>query len=153
MRLEYNSIKHGNRAIYGGGKFQYKISKNANENWRELIKSDYGSFFYSFKNIKEIKNHFTISHNSVLWNPEDMFHGINFIGILINNLIVFLTKFNKKDVTNLKFKTLSDIKDYTLPWKNRIGTGSFRLGSDIDVETVKFYSKEEIFRSYDKPKK
>ncbi len=138
LQLEYNSIKHGNRANFGGGVFKLKESKKNESEWKELLKSDYGSSFYSFKNIKESNNHFTISYNKVFWNPEDLFFGINLIGILIHNIVLFLKSFNKMDIKNLQFKALTYSEHYTLPWKNRIGTGNFKLDSDINIETVKY---------------
>lgn len=151
LQLEYKSIKHGNRANFGGGVFKIKESEKSDSAWRELLKSDYGSSYYTFENIKESNNHFTISHNSIFWDPQDLFFGINFIGLLIHNIVLFLKGFNKMDIKNLQFKSMTDSENYTLPWKNRIGTGNLRLDSNIDVDTIEYLSKEDIYRSYDKP--
>lgn len=148
LKLEYNSIKHGFRAKPGGGAFKFKDSQKPDSEWNEFLKSDYGSFYYTFNNIGKSKNHFTLSHNKILWDPKDVYYGINFVGLLIHNIVAFLKGYNKIKTESIQFKFLVNEKDYTLPWDNIIGTGHFKFGSNIDVETVKFCSDEDIYSSY-----
>lgn len=82
MQLEYNSTKHGFRAKPGGGRVTFKDDKPEAE-WKELLKGDYGSFFYTFQNIGKSNNHFTLAHNVILWDPKDLFYGINLTGLFI----------------------------------------------------------------------
>lgn len=156
LQNEYNSIKHGFRTKVGGSTLALKeVNKNGipkhKSDWVKIFGSEYGSSFYIDENLLNSKNHFRLKHHSNSWNPENLFHGIHFASLLIENLITFLKAFNKIEAAMLQYKSVSPEHAFNLPWDKVIGTGNITMDLGFDYNATKIFSKEEILTVYDTP--
>ncbi|MCL4550816.1 MAG: hypothetical protein M1495_19865 [Bacteroidetes bacterium] len=154
LHNEYNSVKHGLRAKAGGSVLAIKeVDKEGkpkdNSEWTKILHSDYGSSFYIDEKLLDSKNHFRLKYHSNNWNPEDIFYEINFISLLLHNLLTFLKIFNKIESDSIKYKSVSPEDAFKTPWKNLIGTGNITMDFGFDYKSIKLFSNDEILASYD----
>lgn len=153
LRNEYNSIKHGLRTNAGGFVLKFKevekdgSPKNDSE-WKDILNSEFGSSFYIRENLKGTKNHFRLKLHSNNYDPENLFHGINFISLVLHNLLTFLKTFNKIKTKNLQYKSVKPEKTFELPWKNISVVGNITMDLGFDYDSVKIFKNEKIKSIY-----
>ena len=154
LHNEYNSVKHGLRAKAGGSILKLKETHKdgipkENSEWKTILKSDYGSSFYVEEKLLNSKNHFHLKYHSNNWNPENIYYGINFVSLMLHNVLTFLKIFNKLKADPIQYKSVSPGSAYKSPWKNLIGTGNITMDSGLDYDSVKKFTDDEILTSYD----
>jgi hypothetical protein len=150
---EYNGIKHGLRIKMGGHHFLFgqheHIEESAeNQQWRTVSNSEFGTTFFTFKNIK--KFNFIILEHHRNWNPEKYFHALKLISDSIKNIIVCLNKLNENQI-NSNYVFPDDENFYETPWSfNESAYLSVTPG--IAKENIPHLKKEDIESVYKKKK-
>jgi hypothetical protein len=153
LRNEYNSVKHGFRAQSGGFTLEIQPPEKSNINipkseLKNLLHSEYGSAFYTEEKIPERKNQYCINYHALNWNPENIYHGIYFISLLINNIITFLKLYNELQIEGIEYLVELPNRLFNYPWKNIAGSGAFKLGGEVDLDTIPKITDEQIFSIY-----
>ena len=153
LHNEYNSVKHGFRAKAGGSVLAVKkVEKQGepkdNSEWTKILHSDYGSSFYVDEKLLDSKNHFRLKYHSNNCNPENLFYGINFVSLLLHNLLAFLKIFNKIESDSIQYKSVDPEDAFKTPWKNLIGTGNITMDFGFDYDAIKIFTNDEIISSY-----
>lgn len=144
---EYNSVKHGFRLQSGGFTL---IGEPLDKKYEDISisHSDYGSAFYVAEKIEDSKNQYCLKYNLLNWNPENMFQGIKFISLLINNIIIFIKYFNQLNDKGLQYKTeLPDKISYS-PWMKIPGSGAVSRSVKVDIDSIQANSDDQILSSY-----
>lgn len=148
---EYNSIKHGLRIRPGGS--QLAIGREdipgmpaKPEQMHSLSKSDFGSQFFTAKNIDNVKHHCQIERHWRNWDPENFIHGLNLISLSMKNVISFL-KFGH-GIRPVNFLYFYEEDLYKKPWEKSVGLPGFSYKSTIHPEEIKFFDKSEILSEY-----
>lgn len=152
FRKEYNSIKHGFRVKAGGFSFAIGVEEipgiRAPKEKMQLIgKSEFGSSFFDYIPIGEIKQHIQLRRNSTNWDPEDMAWGLHLISISISNIVSFLKIINGVDATKVKFNFPRDTETFQEPWRRTTSLGVTSLtgsGNIIPVELITNYSADKL---------
>lgn len=151
--LEYNSIKHGLRARLGGFYLALGAEDTPGvsappEQMRVVGSSEFGSSFFFPEKLHDARN-FTVSHQSLNWNPENFLYGLKLISISIGDVISFLKAFHGLPATDLKFTWLTDDAVYNEPWSRSSGITSMGLTSPIIEQMITPLTKDEILSVYD----
>jgi hypothetical protein len=150
---EYNSIKHGMRAKMGGFYLSLGLQDNPGipappDRMRVLGSSEFGSSFFVPEKLHDGRN-FSISHQSLNWNPQNLLFGLHLISASIVNVIGFLKILNGVPAKEVQFSWPSQETAYQEPWNRVTGITSFNWNSQVKEVDVAPFSKEDILPTYD----
>jgi hypothetical protein len=150
-KYEYNSIKHGLRARMGG--FYLAIGAEdvpgvpaPPEKMRTMVNSEFGSSFFVPVRLHDRRN-FTIQHQSLNWDPQNLVYALLLISMSINNVVGFLKVLHGVPANEVQFSWASDDESYQEPWKRGVVSG-MGWNSQIRADFITPLSKEEILSVY-----
>ena len=150
--VEYNSIKHGFRAKMGG--FSLAIGAEdipgvpaPPERMRTMANSVFGSSFYIPERLHNSRN-FGVSHQSLNWDPENLFHALHLISMSIHNAVASLRILHGVPLNQVPFMFSDKDETYDLPWLRYSGLTSMAWNAQITEQAIKPMSKEDILAVY-----
>jgi hypothetical protein len=154
--FEYNSIKHGLRAKMGG--FYLAIGAEDKpgvpappDRMRIMGSSEFGSSFFVPQRLHDGRN-FTVSHQSLNWNPENFIYALRLISLSINNVIGFLRVLHGVPATEIQFSWPTDNETYKEPWSRSSSITGMGWNAQITEQAIKPFSKEDILAVYNEGK-
>jgi hypothetical protein len=148
---EYNSIKHGFRALSGGFDLavgEHDSKEKIPEKFHPLGGSIYGSSFFSLGSIKNspLKKdpHMKISRVMVNWDPINMAYALNLISMSMKNIVSYLKILNGADPREVPFSRPENLNDFEKPWENKIGVVSGKFDLNVYEEQIDRFSAKEM---------
>jgi hypothetical protein len=149
---EYNSIKHGLRARMGGfylamGDEDVPGVPAPPERMQTVVNSEFGSSFFIPERLHDSRN-FTIKHQALNWDPQNIIYALLLISMSITNVIGFLKIHYGAPAGEVRFSTPSNDEAYAEPWKRKHGLDSMGMGSQITADAITPLSKKEILSVY-----
>jgi hypothetical protein len=153
FKAEYNSIKHGFRIHSGGYTFSIGPETKPDEepDWSKfhvMGHSEFGSTYYIPERLESTPNY--VMHQwSKNWDPERVFYSLLMISVSLQNLIIFLRKYNG-DEEVLSYMTPNDEAFFDKSIMPGINTGGSGHKSRIAVKNIPLLTKEYISSLYEK---
>ena len=111
-RNEYNSLKHGHRAMSGG--FFVAVGKTLEDKNKQLMGSEFGSSFLTANDMGE--NNFYTRKFSLNWNPQGCAYALKLIALSIHNIKSFLMFINKAS-DKIEIKLPENLDEFSIPQK------------------------------------
>lgn len=152
--FEYNSLKHGLRARFGG--FHLYVGHEDTpgvlappEKMMCLCSSEFGTSYYCRENfIPKNKVNFRPRRHSRNWSPLNLANGLLLLSMSIENTLSFLRILNGAPPEKCKFSNPITEDQFELPWKESLGADNLNLDFDIEKSQVTPLSKQDIINSY-----
>lgn len=154
--VEYNSIKHGLRARMSG----FYLAMGAEdvpgvpappERMETMANSVFGSSFYLPERLHDSRN-FTVSHQSLNWDPVNFIHALHLISTSIHNAVASLRILHGVPLNQVPFAWSDKDETYDLPWLRYSGLTSMGWNAQITEQAIKPLSKEDILAVYSEGK-
>jgi len=149
LRAEYNSIKHGLRAIPGGSVLtcgEYGSDK-------EMVcvgNHEFGSSFPVMKSIGKSKLDFIIRQEYRSWSPAHLASRIHLISMSLNNIIGRLRLSLEEPAENVRFRVPQSINGFNSPWADSMAHVEFH-GVSYNIPELVPSTEVEILSSYPSP--
>jgi len=157
---EYNSIKHGHRALSGGFTFAIGVEKEygvpaPQENMTVIGASEFGSSFFVAEAIQgknKIKGdpNFKTGRYALNWDAEATAHALNLISTSINNVKSYALRLNGAKPGTVIFTRPRDPEYFDKPWETSVGVIGSSLGVVVDEPQIKRFTREEIEEKFKK---
>jgi hypothetical protein len=149
---EYNSIKHGLRARMGGFSLAMGLEDVPGvpappERMETVAQSIFGSSFFVPERLHDNRN-FTVSHQSLNWDPENLIYALRLISTSIHNAVASLRVLHGVPLNKVPFAWSDNDETYDLPWLRYSGMTSIAWNSQITEQAITPASKEEILAVY-----
>jgi len=149
---EYNSIKHGSRAKFGGFYFALGLEDEPGvpappERMQAMANSVFGSSFFVPDRLKDNRN-FTVSHQALNWVPGNYVDALHLISASIHNAVAFLRIMHGVPQTEVPFAYYTEDESYQLPWSRSTGMTGLRWNSQIPEKAIEPLTKEDILSVY-----
>jgi hypothetical protein len=149
---EYNSIKHGFRALSGGSVLRvgiepgYGVAPPQSE-MQTIGASPHGVSFSTVDPIPttDLKSpHVRVTHQRLNWRGESMIQALQLIGWSINNGVGFLRILNGAPPGTIRFHRPEDPEAFEAPWRWQVGVISGAMNFIIDENEVIRASREDL---------
>jgi hypothetical protein len=152
LTREYNTLKHGLRARFGGFHLKVGIEPSfgvppPEDEMRTLSGSEFGTASFVMEKVDNLKLHRQVVQVNTNWNPENMVAGVGILVASMHNVIAWLRRFNGERGPMLG-RAPEDLIAFELPWRNRPATIRFQTGPDLREEDIDVLTSEEILAVY-----
>ncbi len=138
-RNEYNSLKHGHRAMSGG--FFVAFSNDADEQSKKLLGSEFGSSFLTTRDMGE--NNFYTRKFSLNWNPQGCAYALKLIAFSIHNIKSFLLFVNKA-ADKIEVKLPENLEEFSIPQKLQPQPAFIDIDFNINLSENHIISKKDM---------
>ncbi len=140
-RNEYNSLKHGHRAMSGG--FFIAFDKNDPDGscQRTLHGSEFGSSFLTAVDMNG--SNFYTRKFSLNWNPQGCAFALKLIALSIHNIKGFLLAVNKV-ATKVELKKPENLNEFEIPSRLRPSPLFIELDFNLKVDESRQLSKSDM---------
>ena len=138
-RNEYNSLKHGHRAMSGG--FFVSVAKSPETNEKQVMGSEFGSSFLTTKDMGE--NNFYTRKFSLNWNPQGCAYALKLIALSIHNIKSFLLFINKA-ADKIEIKLPENLEEFSVPQKLQPRPAFIDIDFDINLTESHIFTRKEM---------
>ena len=142
-RNEYNSLKHGHRAMSGGFFVAFDKNNEAGDRQRTLHGSEFGSSFLTA--VDMAGSNFYTRKFSLNWNPQGCAFALKLIALSIHNIKSFLLFVNKAADT-FEIKKPENLNEFDIPTQLRPSPMFIDLDFNINVAETELLSKSDMLK-------
>jgi hypothetical protein len=149
---EYNSIKHGFRALSGGSVLRVGLEASYGVAPPEAEMQTIGASPHgvSFSTVDPIPTtepkspHVRLTHQRLNWRGESMFQALQLISWSANNVVGFLRVLNGAPPATVRFHRPEDPDAFEAPWRWPVGVISGAMNFILDESEVIRASREDL---------
>ncbi len=140
-RNEYNSLKHGHRAMSGGFFVALDKSTENGDTERTIHGSEFGSSFLTAIDMQG--SNFYTRKFSLNWNPQGCAFALKLIALSIHNIKSFLLFINNA-ASKVEIKKPEKLEEFDIPSRLRPSPMFIDLDFKINVSESELLSKSEM---------
>ncbi len=144
-RNEYNSLKHGHRAMSGGFFVAFDKNNAAGDRERTIQGSEFGSSFLTAIDMQG--SNFYTRKFSLNWNPQGCAFALKLIALSIHNIKSFLLYINKA-VEQVVIVKPENINEFDIPRQLRPSPNFIDLDFNINIAESDLLSKSDMLKKF-----